>query len=474
MKKFYNKIKAERGITTLALVITVLVLLILSVIVIVTVSDGHGIFSKSSETVETYRINQLEESIHIAWNYTKIQGYSERMSLNDMTDLLKTELKQTDSSATTELKGEYIEVNYKGYRTIINVNEYLKKTEEIVYKHEGKSEFNGDNFINTGVCIYSEENIHKNFEISFNIESIDDNNTAQNTILSSMDESGSPWPGHNVKMVLSGGEIRAKIESNSNLNSIGDIIIPKDTKNIKILRLDDKLYYSFDDKKCLKINDFTGTASFNTPLTFGAALNGKNQPFRYFKGVLSDMTIKFLDDDVTVDDYNLFKKPLKTLFERKGDVIFNGTSDYFNTGEGLFSEENVDKDFEISFKVKSVATDNVTQATLVNTKLEAGAYPGFVYRINDKSKSFEFTSKAGTGDGTIDKYESITSVKIYRINRKMYVCINEEIEKEVYSYEGFQSYFSVPLTIGASLDKDGKPFRYFKGTLADIVFKVEE
>ena len=56
----------------------------------------------------------------------------------------------------------------------------------------------------------------------------------------------------------------------------------------------------------------------------------------------------------------------------------------------------------------------------------------------------------------------------------MYVSINDGEQKKVYDYSNFSNYFDVPITIGASLDKNGNPFRFFKGVLSDIVIKVDE
>ena len=61
----------------------------------------------------------------------------------------------------------------------------------------------------------------------------------------------------------------------------------------------------------------------------------------------------------------------------------------------------------------------------------------------------------------------------------MYYQINDDAETQLYSFEEFIEFFNTPLTIGCSLqpsdDSSGfTPFRYFKGTLSNIVVKLEK
>ena len=55
----------------------------------------------------------------------------------------------------------------------------------------------------------------------------------------------------------------------------------------------------------------------------------------------------------------------------------------------------------------------------------------------------------------------------------MYLSINNGQKKEVYDFTNFTNYHNVPLTIGAAL-RNGTPIRLFKGTLSNIVVKVEK
>lgn len=386
-------------------------------------------------------------------------------------------------------KGWYLNENCTGNRILStgglseNIILYAKWKQGIVYSQEysydGEYVFTGDNYINTNVFLYNQENIHKNFVISFDIVQVDPSNINHNALMNSMNETGSPWSGHVVKVSVNGNNKSLKFESNSNTSSSGDVYIPSAVKNVRVIRINDILYYSFDGRQCIKINDYNGFKdTFDVPVTFGASINGNMAPFRYFKGTLSNMSVSFIDDGARIEDFNNNneKKDLKVKYEHKGKFVFNGENFYINTGLYLFNYEGFYKDFEISFNIDSVEPGNVQQATLVNAKNETiNSFPAFVYRLYQSTDgTIKFESKGGTGSGASNKIKDVKKVKISRINSKMYLSVNDEENKQVYDFTGFTNYFSIPLTIGASLDSKGKPFRFFKGTLSDIVIKVEE
>lgn len=332
--------------------------------------------------------------------------------------------------------------------------------------------FTGDNYINTGIYLFSEENIHRNFLISFDIEDVDESNVHHNALMNSMNESGAPWPGCVVKYYVSGSNKTVRFESNSASNSAGDFSIPDNVKNIRIIRIDDVLYYSLDGGRFTKINNYTTNSerTFNVPVTFGASMDRNGNPFRYFKGTLSNMVVKFLDEGADIEDEI---KQLKIVYEYPGQYIFNGEN-YINTGLNLFTAENIDKDFEVSFAIDSIEPLSENQIVLVNGKDEGNApsYPGFVYRIYTDG-SIRFDAKGGSGNGNSTKKENIQTVRISRIDKKMYLSINNGQKKEVYDFTNFTNYHNVPLTIGAAL-RNGTPIRLFKGTLSNIVVKVEK
>ena len=56
----------------------------------------------------------------------------------------------------------------------------------------------------------------------------------------------------------------------------------------------------------------------------------------------------------------------------------------------------------------------------------------------------------------------------------IYAKINDGNPNKIMDFTGFSSYFNVPVTFGGSIDGTGTPFRFFNGTLSNIVVKIEE
>ena len=188
------------------------------------------------------------------------------------------------------------------------------------------------------------------------------------------------------------------------------------------------------------------------------------------------MSVSFLSDNAIIGDFDEYQKTEKIVYANSGPVTMDGETDYIDTGLQLFNMENFYKDFEISFTIDSVEDGNVNQATIINMKNERiTTYPGFVYRLyQQKDNTIRFEAKVGTGSGATNKIPDVSTVKISRIDSKMYLSINGGPDNQVYDYTNFNSFFDVPLTIGASLDSNGNPFRFFKGTLSNICVKVVE
>ena len=76
---------------------------------------------------------------------------------------------------------------------------------------------------------------------------------------------------------------------------ITQIIFYVNKKNIYLK----KLHNNFTE-----LLDFSGfELFFDFPVTFGASLLNKDSPQRYFTGTLKDITVEFISDSATVQDY---------------------------------------------------------------------------------------------------------------------------------------------------------------------------
>lgn len=410
-----------------------------------------------------------------------------------------------------QLNGIWVRINDINGLDDIIINPNIRGEKELngtshleteVYAVRGEEEFDGKKILIVDqIQLFSDENLEKNFIISFNKISVEDGGKSftkdtSPTLLSAMDEDSSTnikgentkvYPGFNVKLVTDNGVNRIIIESNSYTNTAGDVYVPDSVTNIRILRINSVLYYSFDGEKFSRLNDYKNYREnlnpFNAPVTFGAGLDAYGNPRRYFNGIISDISIKFIDDSATIDDYN---PQLRVAYAHSDPIRFGdgaGDTTIINTGLSMFKDaESLDKEFEIEFVINEIDSNNSHQAVLVNGKFEneSKGWPGFVYRVNTKngvSDTVRLEAKGATGSGDSRGVSSLINkkVKLVRRDRKIYISIDDGTEKLAFDFTNFNNYFDVPITIGASLEEGdiNRPFRGFKGVLSNIIVRVE-
>ena len=156
---------------------------------------------------------------------------------------------------------------------------------------------------------------------------------------------------------------------------------------------------------------------------------------------------------------------------------------YVDTNVQLFTstDNNYAKDFEIGFTITeyNVADQAQSQATLVNSKLEATGYPGFVVRRESGKNNFELTAKfAGTtnspigGDSITIAPESLHHVRIVRQNNKLYYALNGGALTEWWDLSGFSTRFDTEVWFGASANSGNAPWRGLVGKLTDMYVRL--
>ena len=173
------------------------------------------------------------------------------------------------------------------------------KDYQITYDY-GDFTFDGTNYMNTNLELFANEYVHNDFSLNVSVANSETiPNEGLNTIFSIMDESASPWPG----IVFRRNQNRYEINANSNTNSnfaTSTYLISK----VKVERKEDKLYIDNNEKL-----DLTNLSkNFNSPLTFGAALDGNSLPFRYFKGDLNGIVLKLTENNE--NSYTLYNPNL--------------------------------------------------------------------------------------------------------------------------------------------------------------------
>ncbi len=183
------------------------------------------------------------------------------------------------------------------YVPIGNVTLYAKWT-KVFYGNLGAQEtFDGTNYIDTGIQLFSEENTGKDFIVTFTVDQnvgfSNTNGGDRGTIFADMREGSEPFPG-----------VHFFYQSNKytmNVNTQGHKVKDSNTgytlgQRVVIKKINGLVYYSYDGGPDVQINDFSNfTTYFNNNATFGAGTKNDNTIYRYFKGQLSDLSVELFD-----------------------------------------------------------------------------------------------------------------------------------------------------------------------------------
>ena len=346
------------------------------------------------------------------------------------------------------------------YKKSTNSDDNIEVKTSNLYKYDGKITFDGSNYIDTGLKLFSPDNIDKDFEISFEINSIGDN-VNLNTIMDSMNETGSPWPGFVVRM---SGTNDILFKANSTTTNRKEYTHNKEiVQKVKIRRIGKKLFYSIDDDTEIELMDYSDLAkTFDTPLTFGCSLDGNHNPQRFFKGTLSNINVKILNSENYL-----------TVYEHKGNINFDGTN-YVDTGVKLFNEQNINKNFRIEFDLVEIG-ENGIQATVLNAKDEKESpWPGIHLRTTKNASNMELAATDTTKNVYTYSCSNLPrNIVIKRVNSKFYYNKDNSSYVQLCDFSNIAWTFDVPLTFGCSLDGSRKPFRYFKGVISNVKVELE-
>lgn len=152
--------------------------------------------------------------------------------------------------------------------------------------------FTGSNYIDTGVYLFEDGTINRDFEISFEITESANSQKDQATIVSAMDETASPWPGivYRFKKGSStihqvGANVNTSIKNEKDIEDTINKVNIKRTNGIIYLKLNDGEYEEFLDMSSLD-------TTFFIPLTFGASLKGNGTRQREFTGTLANLSVE--------------------------------------------------------------------------------------------------------------------------------------------------------------------------------------
>ena len=234
--------------------------------------------------------------------------------------------------------------------------------------------------------------------------------------------------------------------------------------------------------------DFEDT--FEIPLTFGASVQLDGNTYEPNKRNLHDVTldnmsVKILPDDTSLSDYNNMID-FEEVYRHDGDYTFDGSctdviKPLHENGDPvyLFTSDTYMKDFEISFKLGSyVFSEQPSQATIVNSKYEdqSVGWPGFALRFLTNNDRLQISSNSSTSDKkTVNLPIGATEITLSRSMGKLFYQVGSNDKVLVHNLKTFNNFFESPLVIGSNVDAAGTTYgRCFKGTLSDIVVKVEK
>ena len=231
--------------------------------------------------------------------YTKVLTYKDNIDTFDIPLTIGGNINSSGNYDRT-FKGVLSNVSVEFYEgSIVNNTNYTytETRTSTSYNLDGTIEFDGTNYIDTGINLFSAENINKDFEISLTINQVG-GNAAQATLMNLKDEGqNNVWPGVAYRTRSGGGfEFSARWPGQSNV-SLSETATPP--KKIALTRRNGIIYYSINGSQETSLIA-TPASSLNTAfgsnLTFGASLNGSGSPFRYFTGVVSNISVKLFDN----------------------------------------------------------------------------------------------------------------------------------------------------------------------------------
>ena len=231
--------------------------------------------------------------------YTKVLTYKDNIDTFDIPLTIGGNI-NADGDYDRTFKGVLSNVSVEFYEgSIVNNTNYTytETRTSTSYNLDGTIEFDGTNYIDTGINLFSAENINKDFEISLTINQVG-GNVAQATLMNLKDEGqNNVWPGVAYRTKSGGGfEFSARWPGQSNV-SLNETATPP--KTIALARRNGIIYYSIngsEEATLIATPASSLNTAFGSNLTFGASLNGSGSPFRYFTGVVSNISVELFDN----------------------------------------------------------------------------------------------------------------------------------------------------------------------------------
>lgn len=181
--------------------------------------------------------------------------------------------------------------------------EIINTTGELIaYEYNGDYVFTGSNYIDTETALFSEANVSRDFIISFEIKEDITPQTGYSTLMAAMNEAGKPtYPGFLFRVgETNKRDTEFEVTVNSTAGKKAYFSLRETTTKVEFARISGVIYLRINDGEYMKMQSFVNfTEYFDVPVTFGAAINSSGKPFRYYKGTLSNIELKFLNESAS-------------------------------------------------------------------------------------------------------------------------------------------------------------------------------
>ncbi len=306
--------RRNKGITLVALVITIIVLLILAGVSISMALGENGVLTRASEAVEKNSEAKAYETIQTAVAAsidTSIVGNGMKLDYDTLVENLRDV--GVENLWDIESFPVYAELDGYGFAVQKNgkvdkaggkrANEDLSALNNDMFYFGKDLVFDGTNYVDTGIKLFSEENRNKNFQIKFKFKDIPPEYNSLDTIINAMYEvSSKSYPGWVFRRSGSTG-LQWVFTYSTAVNGLYNIMsLDSNEYNdqpIILARVGNKYYFNtegfyeeYTEYEC---------EPYDTPVTLGCSLDANQSPYRYCKVTIPMIQIMVTDDASWLD-----------------------------------------------------------------------------------------------------------------------------------------------------------------------------
>ena len=114
------KIKQEKGITLIALVVTIVVLLILAGISLNLVLGQNGVIGKAKDAKNLTEKGQAQDEVNLAINYLQIEDATSTLTREDKRKILEDELRKISADSSVSISGDGFKIIHKKYEFFVD------------------------------------------------------------------------------------------------------------------------------------------------------------------------------------------------------------------------------------------------------------------------------------------------------------------------------------------------------------------